>query len=410
MTSRRPILAATLAAALAACGKTATPDFAGGTPDAAGLTLETQGGSTDGLASTPSSGAAALTVTPDAVTATACPATPASYEWTCQIRQSVIGINRFVRAAVEPVEALVAAGGASSPSEDVRVYGPAALPAAAPVARFTLTVRFLGNDTFRWKLEAAPVAGGTARVVMAGQLHRGDLPHRGRGFIGIDLDQLHAVNAAAFTGQGKLLAAFAHAGAAKALVYAAQAFSADGVASPVSAVFTGWKDALGRARVRLAAKGELLAPVSGADAGDELLLSRIGYWPALGGRTAAVVLQGDVASYGGSAPNYSNLDVKAFLGLECFGAGLDVTYRALWVCGTNTSTSTNECRPVDAFNTDTAKAIGTDVTGLPVAGACVPNTDLYDAATGVGTDPNATALEPGAPAAPDAPPAVMPSF
>ncbi|HEY6099651.1 MAG TPA: hypothetical protein VIW03_09490 [Anaeromyxobacter sp.] len=409
MTRLRLVLAAALALGLSACGKAAAPDFAGGTPDVAGLTLETTGGAPDGLtAGAPDGSPSALAAASSTAMAAAVnPCQP--YEFTCNIRRSIVGVNAFVRVALEPVEALVALGPVSDPSDDVRVYGPQPLPPATPVANFKLTVKSLGDDTFRWKLEAQATApaGAPFHTVMAGQLHRGDLPHRGRGVIGIDLDELHAVNAAAFTGQGKLLAAFAHVGAQKTLVYAAQAFSADGGAAPVSAVFTGWKDAAGRARVRLAANGELVAPPAGADLGNELLLSRIGYWPAVGGRTAVAVLGGDVPAY-----SVAGFDVKAFLGLECFGAGVNVTYRAMFVCGTNTSVvpNRNECHPETGFNGDTNKAVGTDSSGVPAMGACAPNTDLYDAATGVGTDPNSTQTEPGAPTTPDAPPAVMPTF
>jgi hypothetical protein len=407
MTTLRLTLAAALALGLAACGNV-TPDFAGGTPDAAGLTLETTGGTGDGLIASTASGGAALTVEASSALAPAA-ITCQSYEFTCNIRRSIMGVNLFVRGALEPVEALIASGPVSKPSDDVRVYGPMALPVASPVASFRLSVKFMGNDTFRWKLEAQALTPPDAPflIVMAGQLHRGDLPHRGTGFIGIDVDQLNAVNPTAFPGQGKLLAAFAHVGLQKALVYAAKQFQVAGMAAPVTAMFTGWKNSLGQARVRLAAIDDFVA-ASGTAPANELLLSRIGYWPLLGGRTAVAVL-------GGNVPDYSvaGFDVKVFVGIECFGAGIGVTYRALFVCGTNTILSRNECRPDTSFDNDPAKAVGIDPLDPndgPVAGACAAGTELYDPATGLGTDPSSTAMEPGAPATPDAPPSVMPDF
>jgi hypothetical protein len=410
MIRQRLLLAAALALGLSACGKSTAPDFAAGTPDAAGLTLETTGGAGDGLVADVPAAGAALTVAssgPGALAATL--PTCQDYEFTCNIRRSVKGVNLFVRAALEPVEALVAAGPSASPSDDVRVYGPVALPPApaTPVANFRLTVKFIGDETFRWKLEAQPTSPADApfQLVMAGQLHRGDLPHRGRGVVGIDLDALHAVNATAFTGQGKLLAAFAHVGLQKALVFAAHGFSADGVQTPVSAVFAGWKNAVGQARVRLAA----LSDFDKTTAQDELLLGRAGYWPLLGaGRTAVAVVGGDVGSHSVAG----SFDVKAFLGLECFGPGIEanVTYRALWTCGTNTSVNpaVDECRPVDQWNA--TNGVGVGAGGFPVVGACAPSTDLYDPSAGVGTDPDSTTQEPGAPVTPDAPPSAMPAF
>jgi hypothetical protein len=402
MSRLRLLLSAALALAFSACGKT-SPDFAGGTPDVAGLTLETSGGSYDGLTATAPDSTVSASAAALAIPVITCQ----PWEFTCNVRRSIVGVNAFIRAAIEPVEVLVAAGAVTDPSDDVRVYGPMALPPSNPVANFRLTVRFLGNDTFRWKLEAQATSPANAPylLVMAGQLHRGELPHRGRGFIGIDLDQLHAVNASVFQGQGKLLAAFAHVGFAKAVVYAAQGFSADGAAAPVSAVFTGWKDLAGRARVRLAALSDFVPPFTGTDAGNELLLSRIGYWPVVGGRTAMAVLGGDVASYG-----TASFDMTAFIGVECFDKDVTVTYRARFFCGTNTSTMMGECHPDTTFNADASRAVGTSADGTPDAGACAPNTDLYDAMPGVGMDASSSALEPGAPAAPDAPPTMMPGF
>ncbi|HEY6003241.1 MAG TPA: hypothetical protein VIV57_10220 [Anaeromyxobacter sp.] len=403
MNPLRLLVAAAVALGLAACGNKTTPDFAAGTPDSAGLTLETTGGSGDGLiASAPSGGASALSVN-GSIDALTCQ----SYELTCNIRRSIAGVNLFIRGALEPVEALIVLGPVSEPSDDVRVYGPTPLPQGNPVANFRLSVKFMGNDTFRWKLEAQALMPPDAPflVVMAGQLQRGDVPHRGRGFIGIDVDQLNAVNPTAFPGQGKLLAAFAHVGLQKALVYAAKQFQVAGMAAPVTAVFTGWKNSLGQARVRLAAINDFVA-ANGTAPANELLLSRIGYWPLLGGRTAVAVL-------GGNVPDYSvaDFDVKAFVGLECFGTGIGVTYRAMFVCGTNTVQSVDECHPDATFN-GSANAVGIDPLDPndgPAAGACAAGTELYDA-SGLPTNPDSTAQEPDAPATPDAPPSAMPSF
>lgn len=397
MKTLRLTLAAALALGVSACGSKAEPDFAGGTPDAAGLTLETTGGSGDGLTATTSGGGAALAVEPSAALSPAA-ITCQSYEFTCNIRRSIVGVNLFVRGALEPVEALIASGPVSKPSDDVRVYGPMGLPVASPVANFRLSVKFVGDDTFRWKLEAQPLTPPDAPfvIVMAGQLHRGDLPHRGAGFIGIDVDQLNAVNPAAFPGQGKLLAAFAHVGLQKALVYAAKQFQVAGMASPVTAIFTGWKNSLGQARVRLAALDELVAPAAGPDAGNELLLSRIGYWPFVGGRTAVAVLGADVQTYSDAA-----LDVNAFVGLECFDSAITVTYRAMFACGTDTSSGNFACAPLVQWNTDH---------GIGTIADCAAGTDIFDPSTGPGTDENSITMEPGAPAQPDAPPLTMPTF
>ncbi len=389
----KTILAAALALGLAACSSETTPDFVGGTPDAAGLTLETSGGAGDGVAVASS----ALTVESTSAALTPPPAnTCADYEFRCNLQYSLRGLNYFVRAALQAVEALVLLP-PTEKAADVRVFGPAPLPTAQPVANFRLTVRFGGNNLYQWKLEAqaiTPTNDAPWLVVMAGQLTKGDRPHRGRGVIGIDLDQLRAAysaNAAAlFPGQGQLFAAFAHVGDAKALVYAVKNFSADAVSQPVDAVFAGYKLADGRARVRLAAYKDFVAPAGGGTSADELLLSRGGYWPTVGGRVAVVVMGGDVASY-----SDAGFTVDGFLGVECFDAGLNDTFRTIYACGTVVASGARAC------------VEDTGWTGR-LAGTCLSGTDLYDPAQGPGSDPNSTSQEPDSPATPDLPPSAMP--
>lgn len=394
MTMKKTLAAAGLAVLLGACGSSG-PDYAAGTPNVAGLALETSGGVADGLPAT----AGALTVgTSEQALGTCQP-----YQYLCNIHEAVAGINLFVRAAVEPVEALVALPPAA-PANRVRVFGPADLAIwgqAAPVATFRLTVLAVTDDLFRWKLEARPVSSsGAFVVVMAGQLLRGDLPHRGRGIIGVDLDAFAAVNPAVFTGQGKLLASFAHAGEAKALFFALQNFKASASAQLVpAAVFAGYRLANGVARVRLASVNEFVPPPSGADLGNELLLSRAGWWPGVGGRAAVAVTGGDVPSYG-----VTGFTVDFFLAVGCYDASQNDVYRDLFACSIADvdPTTGRHCAPVPLAAGDPRR------TGSPTS--CVAGTDLYDDAKPPPATGEMDALaEAGTPVIPDAPPAAMPS-
>ncbi len=399
MTSTTRIMATAAALLLGACG--GSTDFAGGTPDVQGLTLETTGGAADGLALTAEAAPGADL---------AAPANPcAGYEFFCNVRFAVAWVNYFVRAALEPVEALVKLTPAEKPN-GVRVYGPEGLPTANPVANFQLTVKSMGNDLFRWKLEAQATspAGAPFVVVMAGQLKRGDQPHRGRGSIGIDLDKLATVNPAVFTGSGQLLASFAHVGASKALVFAARNFEPTSAAPhPINAVFVGHK-ANGVARVRLATIGAYAPPkgTAGDTTADELLLARGGFWSGVGGVAAAAVLDapapiggGDVASYG-----VTGFHVDFFLGLSCVDASATDVFRNLFACS-----------KTDVFPGTARHCVGLQSIGLPVwahalgtPADCRPGTSPFSDLTPPATDPNDTSMEDGAPVTPDAPPTAMP--
>lgn len=383
---------------LAACGGGGV-DYAGGTPDVAGLTLETTGGGSEGLP-----GALAV---PGQVSAAAT-APCEDWQYLCKIHEGVSGLNLFVRATVEPVEQLVALA-PSKPAENVRVFGPADLAVwgqAAPVATFRLTVVLVRDGVFRWRLDAKPVGAPDPSYlpVLAGELARGELRHRGRGVLGIDLDALRAANPAVFTGQGKLLAAFGHAGPHKALAYALLDFQAFATSPFIpSAVFVGHKWAGGPARVRLATWNEFLPDQAGGpDAGLELLLARGGWWPGLGGRAAVAVTGGDVPSYG--VPGFA---VDFFLAVSCYDAVESEVYRDLFACS-HTDVWTvpgpwqgRHCVPVPLPAGDPRRY------GTP--GACVVGTDLYDDQNPPPpTGDTSGELEPGAPTSAGAPPAGMP--
>ena len=399
MLGKRIFSTASVALLLGACG--GSTDFVGGTPDVQGLTLETAGGSGDGLAlSADATPGTDLTAPVD---------TCADYEFFCNVRFAVAGVNYFVRVALEPVEALVKLTPTEKPG-DVRVYGPRGLPQSAPVANFQLTVKAMGNDLFRWKLEAQATSPADAPflVVMAGQLKKGDRPHRGRGSIGIDLDELAAVNPTVFTGSGQLLASFAHVGASKALAFAARNFEPTSAAPhPINAVFVGHKHD-GVARVRLASVGAWAPPKGAATdtTPDELLLARAGFWAGIGGVAAVAVLDApapvggtDVASYG-----VAGFQVDFFLGLSCVDASATDVFRDLFACSR-----------ADVYPGTTRHCVALPVIGLPAwahqlgtPADCAAGTSPFSELTPPATDPNDTAMEDGAPVTPDAPPTAMP--
>jgi hypothetical protein len=373
--------------ALAACGTT-TDEFSAGTPDVAGLMLETTGGAEDGTTALHAGTAGvALTAT------SACE----PWQYLCKIREGVRNVNRFVRAVVTPVEAL-ARTTPTVVSGDTRVYGPVTVPAAPadPVATFRLTVQQHGESrNYRWKLEGKPAGAEDAEyvVVLAGRLKRGDQPHRGAGALAIDLTRLAALNRTGapvegFNGGGQLLASFVHLGRAKSLVYVARAFVPDATvpgANPVDAAFVAHKTPSGETGVRLASADDYLRPQDGVEpdpATDELLLSRGRWVPGLGGRSVVVVTDrappGDVASHG----------ADYFLGVSCWDRAEVESYHKLFAC------TVAPTRCVDVTPTSWPP-------GDPASSACRPGTDLADEGTPPERDPMSRQPEPHAPFAAD---------
>jgi len=389
----RIVTALALAALAAACGQDKQKDpFAAATPDVAGVALETTGGAGDGLALTAEGSVA--------VSAAVAPCQP--YMYLCNIQQGVRGLNEYVRAIVGSVEQMTRLP-YTEPAAGVRVYGPADLPAGAPVGTFQLTVQRLdqvGPDLFRWKLEAKRVGAATFQVVLAGQLRTGELAHRGRGFLGIDLDALAAAlnpptGAPVWLGAGKILVGFAHVGGAKAVTYLLKGFDPDvtDAAPPVDAAFVGHRLADGRTRVRIVAVADMVVP-AGQIAGQtasELLLSRAGWLPLRGGRAAVVVAGGDVPG----APT------AFLLGVSCFNVAQQEVYRDLFTCSAAAG-CTQYLPGAPALD-------GTWRTGQP--SLCALGTALYDEQDPPpATDPSSTTPEPEAPVVPEAPPAAVPAF
>ena len=387
-TKRMAIFLAFLAAACGGSSSNPVAELQAATPDVAGLSLETTGGAADGLTVSPAGSALAAS----AAAASGCE----PYQYLCNIHAAVTGLNEYVQAAVEPIEDL-AQTTPTSVEGNVAVFGPVGYPAGTAGADFRLTVAKVAEGSFQWKLEGKPLGGADSSylLVAAGRIVRatGDLPHRGHGSLGIDLDALYQLNPATgpavFPGEGKLLLGFGHSGEAKAVLYALDKFSPDRVAdpNPVSGILAGWKSAAGLTRVRIVSVGEYLgAPNGGADAGDETLLGRAGWFPGVGGRAAVVLTGGDVPAYG----------VDFFLGLSCFDESQSDVYRALYGCTAGVCTLVANAPA--GFNV-----------GSP--SACDPATDIgIDEKIPPSTSTTDPGMEPGAPAVPDLPPASMQSL
>lgn len=277
-----------LALALSACGKNDETDpYLAAIPDAAGLSLELQGGASEGLALTAGAEAAAAP-------AAAAPATPVTPDDLADARARVRALNEAVRAVFARVEEIAAAGGHELPG-GVKIYGPSDRcvepgdgGTCLAAANLRLAVRRHAGALASFALEARSVDSALEsdfKPVLAGYLVRGPAERRGRGKLWVNHENLAAA-APGFKGEGYLVAGFASGPVARAVTYRMLGFTRDPAAhAPVTAAFTGFRNPMGTARVRVAALGDF--DPAGTDL--ELGLGRLVYDPAVGGRAFGIV-------------------------------------------------------------------------------------------------------------------------
>ena len=303
------VMAAAVALAVG-CGK--VDPFADATPDFDGVALEIQGGAAEGI--NQALKAPELAQSSSALTASV---------YFTSARAAVGELNAALLKILNALDYVVTHAEPSTSTADMRVYGP------KDTANVTvqLTIKKLADGRFGWKLEAKPLgADDTAYViVMAGSITKGDLPHRGHGVLGVDLDAYKTVDTA-FQGQGKLLCGFAHVVDSKAVAYKLVGFTPDAtVHAPVDARFVGYRQA---ATGFTAARLMSLTNVAPATDAKETVLSRVRYLPAVGGRLDFVAFGGDIAAD------------RLYWGTACIDSSSGEVFKRLQVCDRATGTTT----------------------------------------------------------------------
>lgn len=370
-------MVAVVAAALVGCGGaqgTSNDEYANATPTLDGLSLETSGVASESAALRADGLPGDANVTEEQSLSTV-------PEYLAAARAAIQELNQTVRATLAPVTDLLATTGVAT--GNVKLYGPADRGAAT----FRLYVKKLGERHFAWKLEAKPAGGADSAyvAVMTGSIKQGELAHRGRGVVGIDLDKLAAVDSGA-KGKGKLFGAFAHVGEQKMLVYRLHDFTADPSAhAPVTGTLYGHKLLNGETRIRVAAFADVVAGPAGA----EFVLARLHWLPGVGGRADILVPE--------KRPNgQANGDEpagKVMIGRSCWDAQEKEAFKLVLSCEAGKAPTSATCTVVSTSgNRD----------------ACHPGVKDDDDAP---TDPAATNPEAGAPGTiDDAVPSDLPEF
>ncbi|HVE84431.1 MAG TPA: hypothetical protein VND93_16360 [Myxococcales bacterium] len=319
------LMAAALAVALTACGR-GDEEFTDATPNMDGLALEisnqvAEGVTVQGLEGQSSQGVATVP------------------EYLQAARTAVRELNAMLRRELEPVVSLIAQRGTIEPGQ-ARVYGPKDQDGAT----WRLGIKRIEVNKYAWRLDAKPIgADDTAYlIIMGGGMARGVEAHRGRGVVGVNLDNLKLVLGDAFAGQGKMLAAFAHvenaAGTleAKSLAYLLHGFTPDATQhDPVDAAFVGHKLLpSGATGIRLLAKVNIGATATTAK---ETVALRVRWIPGTGGA-------GAIRAWGGDIP-----EGTWYRGFACWDAQEMEGFKALASCTLNATTGLPECSPVQGY-------------------------------------------------------------
>jgi len=233
-------------------------------------------------------------------------------------RVQVKALNGALKDAITPIVELVNAGGAEAQPGDVRVYG----PTDRANATYKFTIKKVTQRRFVWKLEARTLGStddAAYKIIAAGGLTKGEVAHRGRGTIGINLDNLKAV-APATTGQGKLMASFAHtAGNDKVLAYRLAGFTPNPANhEAVTGAFVGHRRMpSGATRIRVFGKYNLRNTATPAK---ENVFATLRWLPGTGGRADVFAAGGDIAAD------------KFFIGSACWDAQEMEKFRVLRQC------------------------------------------------------------------------------
>jgi hypothetical protein len=288
-----------------------------------------------------------------------------------QARLQVRALNSALKEAITPIVELVNRGGAEAEPGDVLVYG----PVDRANATFKFTIKKVAQQRFAWKLEARPLGStdnAAYRIVSVGRLAKGERAHRGRGTIGVNLDNLKQV-VPDFPGQGKLMASFAHNGAGdKTLAYRLLGFTPNAANhEPTTGAFVGHRRMpSGATRVRVHGQYNLRNTETSQK---ENVVAAIRWLPGTGGRADIVASGGDIAAG------------TFFVGTACWDRQEMERFRVLRQC--TRGQQANECTVVPGSQMGDRE----DCPAAELRGDITPPTGNLDD----------IAQEPGAPAEPE---------
>lgn len=316
MKTDRFLAALTLFAAAACGGNATTSEYADAVPEVSSAQLEITGNSAaEGLVREDGSS--------DAIQQDVTLSNPP--EWLAKTRAGIKELNDYVKKVMAPISVLVLETAKADPAVgSVQVFG----PKDQGNANWKLSVKKKADKKFTWKLEARTLGStddAAFKIVAVGEMDRAaEAAHHGKGVLGLDLDAYATVDTTS-KGTGKLLAAFAHAGPGKVLVYRLKNFTPDSSAhAAVSAVIYGHKTASGETVVRVASVSDVVAGPA-----LELMFSHLHWMPGVGGRADLLIPNKGV---NGTAPNGDLPSTKFGVGKSCWNAQEQEGFKTVGLC------------------------------------------------------------------------------
>jgi len=348
---RASLMVLSAALMVTACAKV-QDQYVEGVPDQPGLALEITGDSaTEGISQSGLSDEAASEVNQALQDAVPAPANVPEYLQAA--RNGVKELNDALKGALDKIQSVTTQSQGKALTADTKQWGPSDVNGVT----WRLFVKKFNETKYGFALQAKATAAQDSayKIVMGGVLNKGATAHRGRGTVGVDLDNLKLADTT-FKGQGKLFSAFSHTDAGKTLAYALSKFTPDTSAhEPVTAAFVGHKvKATGATAVRLAGFANLVSPTDGTSDKPEFTVLRNRHVPGVGGR-------GDALATGGNIPAGT-----FYYGVSCWNAQLEEGFKRLVRC---TSRVLASCVEVSKTGDRTACAADLRDDSLPAADA-----------------------------------------
>lgn len=285
-------------------------------------------------------------------------------------RSGLRQINQALRHALEPVSALLADQASKTLRGQRRWWGP--VTRGATDYAFVMERGALLRNRFGWAVAAKPqgAPAGQYRAIAAGSIFVGAERRRGRGVVGLDLDQAGAQDPT-IKARGKLLVGFAHGAQGTALAYRFKDFTPDGAEggpTSFSAIVRGLHlrpassaELPARNFARLAYYGNVKD--SAASATRELVLARARHFRGIGGRVDAIATGGDIGAD------------KAYVIAECWSDGLQQQFLRVRQCARANPSSDAGCSVLRNEGDESACPLGLRRVELPPADPLADSTE-----------------------------------
>jgi hypothetical protein len=251
-------------------------------------------------------------------------------EYLRHARAGIKELNEHVKRILDPILTIIRNNGGQAERGQSRTW-----TKEVDGLTYRLTIKKISAVQYAWKVDAKATSAEDSayKNVMGGGITRNRAAERGRGFLGIDLDNLKLVDPN-FQGQGKLLCGYSRSQGSKTVAYFLRNFTPNiSNREPITASFVGHRIAEnGLTGVRMVAQVNIEGAGETPTDAKELVRLRVRFLPGLGGRGDLYATGGDIAQG------------VWYYGVACWSASEEETFKALLRCSRSGTGRT--CTPV----------------------------------------------------------------